>query len=139
MQIENGMVVGAQALLDRAGAESERRAEAYDKLMTEVINALGAGNGDALVSAPGWGRGSVRAREVLFDALDKDELQVLLLGLIGSASNSIDPAARLCAQALVMRVARDHADYHVDDALEELDAADEDEAADAALAFWERG
>jgi hypothetical protein len=97
---------------------------AHEKLMSEVIAAMSAGNADELLWTPGWSaNGHATLDAVLCDAMagTGDTTLAEMLALVPLCLKSTDPLLRLTAQALVAKVARAHADFHADDGQKEID------------------
>lgn len=119
--IDNLMVTGARDEMARREAEDNRAADVHHGLMQEVIAAVHAGDVNAVVHCPGFRR-SVGAKpwtlaDVLGDYLGAETAYPELVSMLKACCASSDPGARLAAQAFVAKLARDHADFHLGDAL----------------------
>jgi len=123
-RLENSMVVGAQAVYDALDEAAEANARLVEqeaaRLKAEFIEACEVGPG-AVVDTPAWGRRKTAPLEEVIGALTAghNDYGAKLVELLAAASKSTDPGMRLPAQALIARMAAEHAEFHADDAATE--------------------
>jgi len=95
-------------------------AEIHSHLRAAVPEAIATGNPLAPVWAPGFCKAFITLEDLLTDELADGSgyLRQGVLALMKAALVSTDPAIRISTQALVNEWAKKHAEYHLDDALE---------------------
>ena len=97
-------------------------AEIHNQLRAAIPEAIAAGDPFAKVWAPGFERrgGFMPLEDLLTDDMSDASgyLRHGVLALLKAALVSTDPAIRISAQALVNEWAKQHAAYHLDEALE---------------------
>jgi hypothetical protein len=124
--IENGMLIGAQAQIDAQAAADERHDQAVDAawnaLREEFIRACEAGNWQAPISALIQVLGQAKPRSEPLDGLMllDERTTADLLNLVTVALASNDAGLRIVAMAVIVGAATRHAHLHQDAAAELL-------------------
>lgn len=108
----------AHAHTDRLGALADATEAAHDSLMADALDAF-ASNADAPLRTPSRFCGtlpqSTPAWDVFIDQLCNDRESVRsILAALNHACQCADPAIRLPAQAVLVKVARAYADAYAD-------------------------
>lgn len=131
--LDNPMHTGLQGHQERQEAREARVTLAYQALRSEFVTALFA-DLQTTIQTPGFVPGTMRCIDAVLDQFSNEVGGPLaqLLHLLTVCAEHDAPELRVCAQALVMRMARAHATYHAQDLAElaELDEGDEGDEGD---------
>ncbi len=127
--LENAMVSGLPSYYERQARRDALAESAYSSLRDEMIDALML-DPQRQVMAPGYSQRAYTAADVVFDLLDNprtgEPALHELLRIVGMcAAGRADHELHLRASAWIAARAAEHATWHQDDLVAEMEADDE--------------